>query len=260
MATVGLAATARDWSKQPASGARAGAWQWLFPAVMVSPVLAAVGCASFTSSPSFPGPHGATPVPASAGDAPVYVPQAAVPPPSAAAVPALGQSAAIAAPAASSPALAYAPPAAPPGAAPEARPFVAARPDLQSPPRIQLNPGVVVAPLNSNVILVAGVYGIDRQLMAFQRVDWSLAAGKRWPDYQRGRFTEFFSSRLGCRAPDFPFAQLRGWPDVWQQPGDNAWHVFATRRPHDPSRANLDRADLGERRRYCGDGRCARDC
>ena len=58
-----------------------------------------------------------------------------------------------------------------------AQPFIAARPDIQSPPRIQINPGVVVAPLNANVILVAGVYGIDRQLMALQRVDWSLAPG-----------------------------------------------------------------------------------
>src|SRR6202034_2669047 len=44
-------------------------------------------------------------------------------------------------------------------------------------PGVQLSPGVVVAPLNANVILVAGVYSPERELLPFQPIDWSLAPG-----------------------------------------------------------------------------------
>jgi len=79
---------------------------------------------------------------------------------------------------------AYAPPvvtvppvsnAAPPVAV--AQPSVVLRPDLRPPPGVQLSPGVVVAPLNANVIMVAGVYSPERELMPFQPIEWSLAPG-----------------------------------------------------------------------------------
>lgn len=173
MATVGLFATETDWAKPCAVALRAGIRRWVFPVVVLGPLVAATGCSTFASS------HGPSGVPAGAGDAPLYVPQtqAAAPPPAAAA-PAIGSPSAAFSPLPpNAPSLALAPSPAPPSLAPAPRPFTAARPELQSPPRIQINPGVVVAPLNANVILVAGVYGVDRQLLPFQRVDWTLAPG-----------------------------------------------------------------------------------
>ena len=56
-----------------------------------------------------------------------------------------------------------------------AQPTVALQPVLRPPPGVQLSPGVVVAPLNTNVIMVAGVYSPERELMPFQPIEWSLA-------------------------------------------------------------------------------------
>jgi hypothetical protein len=140
--------------------------------------IAASGCASFS------GWQGVARTPADGGVAPLYasppstslpetsVPTAIPPPTSATVVP----SATFAAPVVAAPPyvaqpLAAASPPQPP------RQVVVARPPLLSPPGVQLSPGVVNAPLNANVLLVAGVYGVDRQLMPYQRIDWSLAPG-----------------------------------------------------------------------------------
>ncbi len=40
-----------------------------------------------------------------------------------------------------------------------------------------LSPGVVVAPVGANVVMVAGVYGPGRVMLPGRRVEWSLAAG-----------------------------------------------------------------------------------
>ena len=42
---------------------------------------------------------------------------------------------------------------------------------------LQLSPGTIVAPVNANVILVAGVYGPGRRMLAGAPVQWALAPG-----------------------------------------------------------------------------------
>lgn len=132
------------------------------------PILAAAVClaASAIGCSSFSGPRaGITASAADGGIAPAYSPPVVVPPPAAAADPSGF------APAAIAPTLTGAPPPA------IAAPTIVRRPDVRPSAGLQLSPGVVVAPLNANVILVAGVYSPERVLMPFQPVDWSLAPG-----------------------------------------------------------------------------------
>jgi len=52
---------------------------------------------------------------------------------------------------------------------------------------LQLSPGNIVAPLNANVILVAGVYGPARKMLAGQPVQWALAPGSVGQIHSVGR-------------------------------------------------------------------------
>jgi uncharacterized repeat protein (TIGR01451 family) len=82
--------------------------------------------------------------------------------------------------AAASPTVAPAPiPIAPPVAAPlaAAPPLVAAPPNPAAESSLLLSPGVVVAPVGANVVMVAGVFGPDHAPLAGRRVEWTLATG-----------------------------------------------------------------------------------
>ncbi len=69
-----------------------------------------------------------------------------------------------------------------PGAVPPAPVPVAPAPAVAPIPApadggLLLSPGVIVAPLNANVILVAGVYGAGRQMLPNQPVQWTVVPG-----------------------------------------------------------------------------------
>src|SRR5437660_1372192 len=81
---------------------------------------------------------------------------------------------AIAPPAAAPIAAAPALPTAPIAAAP---PAVAVAPTPAAGPSLMLSPGVVVAQVGSNVVMVAGVFGPGNAPLAGRRVEWTLANG-----------------------------------------------------------------------------------
>jgi uncharacterized repeat protein (TIGR01451 family) len=91
--------------------------------------------------------------------------------PGAAAAPAPPAIAAAPAPALAPPALTTAP------VAPIGPPVVAPAPNLAVESGLLLSPGVVVAPVGANVVMVAGVFGPGRVLLPGRRVEWSLAPG-----------------------------------------------------------------------------------
>ncbi len=59
-----------------------------------------------------------------------------------------------------------------PGSAPIPTPLVGATDS-----GVLLSPSAIVAPVGANVIMVAGVYGPGRQMLAFERVEWTIAPG-----------------------------------------------------------------------------------